>query len=120
MYVFRKTGFVIDVPHEPPDLDVPQVYKVTKYGRVLTLREENQVHKGIGAALHGLSGWSYYRIIIENDARTCPLCRERDGTVYSTENAVIGVRNWREISWTVFGGKRCHLCGFLQMRCPTY
>jgi len=91
MYVVRKTGYVVGTPHNPPDEDSQQVYKVTKYGRVLTLREENQTHKGIGVVIYGLGGQSYYRIIIENDARTCNLCREKDSTVYSTDRAVIGV-----------------------------
>jgi len=47
MYVVRKTGYVVGTPHDPPDVDAPQVYKVVKYGRVLTLREENQAHKYI-------------------------------------------------------------------------
>ena len=91
MYVVRKTGYVVGTRHDSPDVDAPQIYRVTKYGRVLTLREENQTHKRIGAVLYGLGGRQYYRIVIENDARTCSLCREKDGTVYPTERAVIGV-----------------------------
>jgi len=91
MYVVRKTGYVIGIPHNPPDVDTPQVYRVTKYGRVLTLREESLTIKNTDLASLQRTGYRYYRIIAENDERLCAVCSAQAGAVYPVFEAKEGI-----------------------------